>query len=201
MSIFGKKKRAPMARTLVEAELYLSLNPCTCGGFEPPEASQRPDGLWFDGACPLCGARSTREPFGMALDAPGFGTTWETFYGGPRPSTLVDAGEWLYAAERYADSVAVPKPGEQNPQYIERVTLATAQVTEYLKFIPGTRRLAKPPSSAYWTVRGRTAARNAVVLDRAIQEAYRYGVSEGLMARGGGNYRGTPIRGTFPRPY
>jgi hypothetical protein len=100
-----------------------------------------------------------------------------------------------------ASKQAHPEPGVRDSRYIEQVTLATAQVTEFLKFIPGTDRFAKPPSSAYWTTRGRTAARDAIVLEREVKEAYRYGVSENLMALGGGNYRGTPIRGTFRKPY
>ncbi|WP_051798848.1 hypothetical protein [Catenuloplanes japonicus] len=195
-----RRKRVPAARTLVEAELYLMLHPCACGAIDPPAASQRPEGLWFDGPCPLCGKRSTREPFGIALDAPGFGTTWETFYGGPEPSTLIDAGEWLGTAGRYA-SIAIPAKGVMDTQYIERITQATAQVTEYLKFIPGTGDWTEPPSSAYWTAQGRAAAKAEPTHGRLLKQAYRYGLSEDLMERGGGRFRGVRIEGTFTRPY
>ncbi|GAA2575295.1 hypothetical protein GCM10010435_58970 [Winogradskya consettensis] len=197
---FFRRSRTPIARTLAEAEIYLQLHPCTCGAIDIPGATHRGDALWYDGACPLCG-RPRAEPFGLPLAAPAFGTHFETFYGGPQPSTLIDAGEWLDLRARYA-SVVPPAPGSAPSvvtRYTERITQATAQVTEYLKFIPGNGRWTTPPRSAYWTDAGREAARKEVTLGRAYKEAYRQAISQDLIEKGG-RYRGVRIEGAYPEP-
>lgn len=201
---FFRKRREPIARTLVEAELHLRLHPCSCGKYDQPDASERSGVLWYDGPCPSCG-KKREDPFGVPMEAPAFGTAWETFYGGPHPSMLIDAGEWLDMSRRLSNQI-IPDATAQSSaveQYVESITLATAQLTEVLKFIDGRGGRATPPPAAYWTAAGRAAAARepSGSLQRDRLKAYRYGMSEDMRTRFGGRYRGVRITGKIERPY
>lgn len=112
-----------LARTPLEAHLYLDLRPCDCGEarFERTAAVVHlPDGdlgRRYAGACAGCGRRREylfRLPPTPPSEPAGFG--------GPDASHLLDPGEWLWAAERYAAN--------------GRLAAAADAVDEALKFAP-----------------------------------------------------------------
>jgi hypothetical protein len=90
-------------------------------------------------------------------------------YGGDDPSTVIDAGEWLDAAEQIA-SGGPAEPDGLTPPAREAaawaMTGAAAAVREVLKFIPpGADRV---PPAAVWTERGQERfARDPVRMRRA----------------------------------
>ena len=71
---------------------------------------------------------------------------WPTF-GGPEPSQLIDAGEWLWVADHVASSVP-PDPEEG----ARALSMARAAVEEVLKFVPGG--WDRVPDQGFWTERG-----------------------------------------------
>lgn len=139
-----------IARTDDEAVLYLELHPCPdCGSADTPweQGLTDEDGelvISYSGICPGCEAE--REYlFGMPER--------ETFapfpnFGGPEPSELLDAGQWLQIADSAAGSV----PDDQaEAAYV--LSIARAAVEEVVKFIPpGTLTV---PDDAFWTDEGR----------------------------------------------
>ncbi len=140
----------PAARTRDEALLYLDLTPCACGSVETPwesgvvEVAERL-AVVYAGDCADCGAER-EHLFGLPEreTAP---AGWPTF-GGPEPSRLIDAGEWLWVADHVASSVP-PGPEEG----ARALAMARAAVEEVLKFVPhGGDRV---PDQAFWTDRGR----------------------------------------------
>lgn len=90
----------------------MDLHPCVCGESRfprEPEKTLLPDGLAevrFAGPCDNCGRprefvyRMSTEP---EIEEPG----WPRF-GGPEPSELIDADQWVAAAARYAAPPADP---------------------------------------------------------------------------------------------
>ncbi|MFI6501429.1 hypothetical protein [Nonomuraea typhae] len=141
----------PVARTRDEALVYLDLNPCACGSVETDWDSGvvSVDGelaTGYDGACGECG---TEREYLFALPAREVfpGAEWPTF-GGPEPSELLDAGEWLWLADLTAGNVPA-EPGDAR----RALSMARAAVEEVLKFIPEGR--DDVPPEAFWSERGR----------------------------------------------
>ncbi|MEO3810487.1 hypothetical protein ABGB17_15925 [Sphaerisporangium sp. B11E5] len=142
----------PVARTRDEAHLYLDLHPCAaCGSVDVTweDALVVTDGVAatrYSGTCPGCGA-ARRYEFGVPrreVVAAGF-----PVFGGPEPSRLLDAGEWLWVADLTAGDV----PPHDPPAARQALAIATAAVEEVVKFIPpGADRV---PDEAFWSDRGR----------------------------------------------
>ncbi|WP_305789918.1 hypothetical protein [Symbioplanes lichenis] len=131
---------APLARTSAEAHLYLELHGCDCGEqtFEPESAvvvlEDGELGQRYTYACPRCGKQhevTFRLPPEPAPPGPVF------TYGGPEPSELLDAAEWLAVADAYASQapadVDALAPGDAR-RARALLTRAAAAVDEALKF-------------------------------------------------------------------
>jgi hypothetical protein len=145
----------PLARTPKESHLYIELHACECGERDVKHRSHatgQGEGYWtshYDLTCPGCGADREfvfRVPE-WPLNVRGFG--------GPEPSEIIDAGQWLIIADVAAGSVpAAPSraPRERDEQR-ESMQLAVEAFEEILKFIPG--REPAVPDAAFWTPEGR----------------------------------------------
>ncbi len=194
-----------IARTVIESEVYVGLNPCGCGAGTPPgpSAATAPDGrpmLWHDGPCPQC-AKPWPAPFGLPLDVPRFGTTWDTFFGGPGPSTLLDPGEWLLVEKQLA-SGSIPARNADAATITEfrgMITMATAAINETLRFITDPSQYGLVTVDDCWTGRGRAelTARYRGYTWRRRLEAFREGLSGSLMEFGGGLFENVPITGAL----
>jgi len=138
----------PLARTVKEAHLYIELHACECGESEVrhgPHGTGQGDGYWtseYDLTCVSCGAE--RKFVFRAPDSPAL----IDGYGGPEPSEIIDAGQWLILADLVASRVPVePVAGR------EALDFAVAAMEEILKFVPGQEPFV--PDSAFWTPEGR----------------------------------------------
>lgn len=140
-----------VARTRDEAQLYLELHPCPdCGSIETPweHSLIQVDGelaIRYAGICPGCEAE--REYlFGLPAQETRV-SGWPTF-GGPEPSELLDAGQWMTVADRAAEAVPT------NPVEAGRVlAVARAAVDEVVKFVPSGADAV--PEDEFWTPEGR----------------------------------------------
>lgn len=121
----------PLARTNAEAHLFMDLRPCeACGhhGFSGDSAMVLVDGELcsnYSGSCPRCGmhrAFTFRLPEEIRLPL-----ERDVVFGGPEPSELLDAGEWLTVAD-----LAAGRPDADD----EDLALAAAAIDEVLKFVP-----------------------------------------------------------------
>ncbi|MFF0341133.1 hypothetical protein [Kribbella sp. NPDC004875] len=139
-----------VARTRDEAQLYLELHPCPdCGETDAPweqalvEIEGELASSWF-AVCPGCAAE--REYlFGLpARETPAQG--WPTF-GGPEPSEVLDAGQWLDVADRASADVPTD-PAEAG----KVLAVAQAAVTEVIKFVPAGADAV--PADEFWTPEG-----------------------------------------------
>ncbi len=150
----------PLMRTSHEAHLHMDLTPCpACGEHRFDRASAvvtLPDGdlgRRYAGRCAGCGAE---RAFTYRLPADPLGAG--AMYGGPEPSQLIDAAQWLQVADWYAGAVpAAPHklPAEQRRVARGRLAAAVAALDEVLKFVPpGTVHI---PDWAVWTDGGRAA--------------------------------------------
>jgi hypothetical protein len=156
-----------VARTRDEAHLYLELHPCPdCGSIETPWEQGLIEvrgelASSYAGTCPGCSAE--REYiFGLpARETKVSG--WPTF-GGPEPSELLDAGQWIAVADRAA--AAVPT----DPAEASRVlAVARAAVDEVVKFVPAGQDAV--PEDEFWTPEGlavRDAEPGRFRLDRLL---------------------------------
>lgn len=163
--LFGGRRRVgdqgpPLARTSIEARLYMDLHPCGCGEATPPQESamiKTGDGLAsrFSGACPGCGTYREfvfRMPEQITMPRVGVAT-----FGDGTPSELLDPGEWLWVADQYASASPGDTSGldpKARRAARQRVATAAAAVDEVLAFVPGTAK--KVPASAFRTDRGRS---------------------------------------------
>jgi hypothetical protein len=130
-----------IARTSTEVTLYLELNPCPdCGS---DQADWHEQALTYTGECLGCGAQ--RE----YMFSPPQQASPETF-GGPAPSELIDAGQWLALADRIAGEVAVD---DRSEGALTAMAVARQAVEEVLKFIPPSQDTV--PDEAFWTDAGR----------------------------------------------
>lgn len=141
-----------VARTRDEAHLYLELNPCEdCGSIttEWEHGLTEVDGelaISYAGVCSGCGAE--REYlFGLPEREVAAGS-FPTF-GGPEPSELLDAGQWLRVADVAAGDVPTDDPAEAR----RVLAIAQAAVEEVIKFIPAGSDAV--PDDAFWTDEGR----------------------------------------------
>ncbi len=178
----GGRAGLPLARTNLEAHLYMDLHPCECGATDfDRQSSVIEEGgdlaSRYTGTCPNCGR--TREfvfrlPADILVPTPG-----QPRYGGDQPSELIDPGEWLAVADAYAKSAELPGPGmDERRREQSRIALAraAAALDEVLKFVPPGADAV--PESAFWTERGRRVraadpGRFGVTRVGAVRDAYR----------------------------
>jgi hypothetical protein len=139
-----------VARTRDEALVYLDLNPCEeCGSVETEWESGLVDvdgelSVCYDGTCEGCGAR--REFLFGVPERETVPSGYPTF-GGPEPSEILDAGEWLWVADLTAGNVP------RDPEEARRtLAIAVAAVEEVVKFIPPGEE--EVPDDAFWSDRG-----------------------------------------------
>ena len=142
-----------VARTRDEAQLYLELHPCPdCAADEAPweQALVQVDGELASSYAAICPGCSAEREYLFGLpdrETPVRG--WPTF-GGPEPSDIIDAGQWLDVAERAA--AAVPT----DPVEAGRVlAIAHAAVAEVIKFVPAGADAV--PEDEFWTPEGQAA--------------------------------------------
>ncbi|TWD84384.1 hypothetical protein FB561_5571 [Kribbella amoyensis] len=140
-----------IARTGDETLLYLELHPCPdCGTIETPweHGLVESDGelvISYAGICATCGAER-QYLFGLP-ETESVGPFPN--FGGPEPSELIDAGEWMAVADRAAGSVpaGADLAGDQEAAVVLQV--ARAAVEEVLKFVPAGADAV--PDNAFWT--------------------------------------------------
>jgi hypothetical protein len=153
----------PHARTFDEAYFYMELRPCVCGQtqFEKESTHSLVDGVpvtRYTGQCEGCG-RQRRFTFEMPAETPT--VSFEMRYGlGDESSTLIDAGEWLGAAEVFTANVsAMLGAGDLADDDLSSVyyllSSAIAATEEVLKFLPAG--MDEVPETAFWTQGGRLA--------------------------------------------
>ncbi|MEV0839354.1 hypothetical protein AB0I55_07315 [Actinocatenispora sera] len=153
----------PRARTFDEAYLFMELRPCVCGEaqFDRQSDHSSTDGTFvvrYTGQCPSCG-RSRSFTFELPPETPTI--SFDVEYGsGDAPSTLLDAGEWLGAAELFAvNADAVQSSGDLSDDDLSTVyhllSAAAAATAEVLKFAPAG--VGEVPEAAFWTPVGRLA--------------------------------------------
>ncbi|MCG5216431.1 hypothetical protein [Streptosporangium sp. KLBMP 9127] len=129
--------------------MYLDLNPCECGSVETEWDSGvvSVDGLLtkcYTGICEGCDVE--REYLFSLPRREVMPSGWPTF-GGPEPSELLDAGEWMWLADLTAGNVP------DDPENARRtLSMARAAVEEVLKFLPEGQ--DDVPSDAFWSARG-----------------------------------------------
>lgn len=149
-----------LERSVEEAHLYMVMHPCeVCGesDFECQSAVVMAEGdlaSRYQGACDGCGtARQFMFRLPEQVSLPGN----RTRFGGPEPSELLDAGEWLWVAGNFA---AVEPLGDLAGLTAEELAVARADlagavaaVDEVLKFLPDG--AEEPPDEAFWSERGK----------------------------------------------
>jgi hypothetical protein len=167
-------------RSRDEAHLYLDLHSCDeCGSVDTAwvsslVASGEPGGsgeviVRYAGTCGGCGA--DREFFFGLPEREVAPVGFPTF-GGPEPSQLLDAGEWLWVAGLTADAASGEDPAEAR----WALAIAVAALEEVVKFIPpGQERV---PEQAFWSEQGRRlrdAEPSRFTVDRLldVRDAYR----------------------------
>lgn len=143
-----------IARTGDETLLFLELNPCPdCGSIETPweHGLADEDGelvIKYAGTCAQCGAE--REYFFGLPEQESTGP-FPTF-GGPEPSELIDAGQWMSVADSAAGSVPEDAAADDE-QAVTVMAIARAAVEEVIKFVPPDADAV--PDDAFWTDAGR----------------------------------------------
>ena len=142
----------PVARTRDEAHLYMDLNPCAeCSSIDVTwkhavvEADGELGSAYF-GQCPGC---DTERDFVFRLPEREYVAAQFPNFGGPEPSRLLDAGEWLWVSDLTASNVPTDNPAGER----QALTIATRAVAEVIKFIPAGEE--QVPDEAFWTERGR----------------------------------------------
>jgi hypothetical protein len=157
----------PMARTSLEAHLYIDLTACECGETRLTTTSaviELPAGglaTRFAGVCPTCGL--AREFVLRLPDSPVPQVEDRVVYGVGGPSELIDAGQWVWAAERYA-SVVPARPaelaGDARRVARGRLNAAISAMEEAERFLVVAGDFPGPsdgmPDTAFWSTLGRT---------------------------------------------
>lgn len=163
--LFGNRRRVddqgpPLARTSIEARLYVDLHPCGCGETAAPQDSAltktgSSTAGRISGACPRCG---TYREFVFRMPEPITPPSVDVVtFGDGTPSELLDPGEWLWVADQYASTSPEDTSGldpKARRAARQRVAVAVAAVDEALAFVPGTAK--KVPSHAFRTDRSRS---------------------------------------------
>jgi hypothetical protein len=129
----------PLARSSVEAHMYMDLHPCECGAREfarDNDVTRSSDGTWrseYTGACENCG-RHRSFAFRVADEVPIIEpASWS---GLEHPSELLDPGEWLWVADLYgADRQPGDAPGTV-PARLDELGFAASAIDEVLLFLP-----------------------------------------------------------------
>lgn len=149
----------PLARTSTEAHLYMDLRPCGCGEVLFPRDSaviQAGGDLAsrYSGTCASCDTYREfvfRLPAEIAFPQPGM-----IVFGDGTPSELLDPGEWLWVADRYASAspadVSALDADARRGAYRNTATAAAA-MDEVLAFIPAG--AWGVPTEAFRSERGR----------------------------------------------
>ncbi|MFI1988194.1 hypothetical protein [Actinoplanes sp. NPDC020271] len=150
----------PLARTSLEAHLFIDLTPCVCGESKLPRSGVTitlPDGslgVRYSGVCPSCGRSRVFEfrlPEQEVRQPPD-----QVYFGMLDRSELLDAGQWVAAAARYAAMVPDPATGlTGDARRIARTRLnaAVSAVYEAERFL--TDDSDEMPESAFWSALGR----------------------------------------------
>jgi hypothetical protein len=133
-------------RTGAEAHIYMDQRPCSCGDieFERESAVMIDGGMLcgrYDGKCRSCGAA---RQFIFELPPTQRPITNRLEFGGPDPSRLLDAGEWMAVSQYYA---------KLHPGTPEDLEIALAALEEVIKFLPDG--VDSVPEKGFWTDRGR----------------------------------------------
>jgi hypothetical protein len=147
-----------VSRSAEESLLYMDLQPCpTCGarGFDwEGHHIEEDDGgtmiSVYDGPCQRCGT-PRRYEFTLADPSPGV-----VGFGGPTPSQIIDAGQFLVLAKRAAGlAPADPAncPPDERDDAREAIETAVAAVDEVLKFVPPDR--DRVAVEDFWSEQGR----------------------------------------------
>ena len=125
-------------RSPKESHLYIDMHACDCGEttLEREQSVQRVDGALvavYEGVCPACG-RQRRFEFRLPEATVPAGK-----FGGEDASTLLDAGEFLAASDRYRD-LAYTRSEQNTAETLATVVPlldeAIAAFEEIYKFIP-----------------------------------------------------------------
>ncbi|WP_405179652.1 hypothetical protein OG225_38765 [Nocardia sp. NBC_01377] len=169
----------PLARTNLEARLFLRLQPCHgCGSttcdFRSAVVNVAGDLVSrYTGTCAGCGVlREYEFRLPEQVLVPGVDTVR---FGSDEPSELLDPGVWLWYSDQCARQVPESTDGlDERGRRAARHTLATAlaAVHEVLKFVPD----GSPsvPDSAFASVDGRAVyQREPARFDRDRLEAVR----------------------------
>lgn len=148
------------ARTPAEAHVYIGLHPCDCGEAASPQESaviEAGDDLArrYSGTCSACGTYrefTFRLPEEVLSSGPG-----ATVFGDGTPSELLDPGEWLWVADRYASASPSDIAGleaDDLRKVRQQVAAAEAAMNEVLAFVPPSGDVVPP--GAFRTERGRS---------------------------------------------
>ena len=129
------------ARSYAEVFLYMDLHPCQCGStlFKFKSSKRFTDHhtlCKYHGHCEDCG-----NPREINFVLPEFILPYSDIftYGGDKPSSLIDAGQFLMVSDQYARSVPASIENQDKLQLeagIQRLQIAIAALEEILKFIP-----------------------------------------------------------------
>jgi hypothetical protein len=138
------------ARSADECRLYIELHPHDCGESSFPTGSrlEKTDrGLIaiYETECPRC-HKSRRLEFVLDPELP----PPSPAYGGPNPSSIIDPGEFMYAAEDAAKRVPHSLEGLDDDRARvarEKLAIAIAAMEEIFKFIPPGK--SAPPATAF----------------------------------------------------
>ncbi|MFE9647164.1 hypothetical protein ACFYO0_24235 [Streptomyces sp. NPDC006365] len=172
-----------LERSVEEAHLYMAMHPCeVCGesDFDCQSSVVMAEGdlaSQYEGSCFGC---DSRRSFVFRLPAEVSLPSRVLQFGGPEPSELIDAGEWLWVSRNFAAVGLVDDPAALSVAELNEARAdfegAAAAVDEVLKFLPDG--VDKVPDRAFWTDRGlRMRAQDPTAFRRdqlvALRDAYR----------------------------
>jgi hypothetical protein len=147
-----------VTRSPEESRLYLELQPCAgCGAAALEIAShwlgEDADGGLVSGYEAVCGQCNTAAEFEFAVPA---SAPEPPLFGGPEPSGLIDAGQFLMVARELAAAVPADParcPAEERAGARETMAIAVSAVTEVRKFLPAD--AGEVPAEGFFTPAGR----------------------------------------------
>lgn len=130
-----------LARTNLEAHIYMDMHACECGdgNFDRTNSVIELDGdlaSRYVGACRGCSR--IREFIFAIPEYPSLPSANSMSFGDGTPSQLLDAGEWLFVADRYAQVATTnAEPGSEAARVArQQVATAAAAMDEVLAFVP-----------------------------------------------------------------